>query len=234
MVDSHEVVGQLAGSIDYVPTLYPGFDDFIVLPATRAVSSFALATGAGVTPNELWLALTSDAERPTLDLASANDVSFSVSRANAQTLATNDPILVQLRANLAIGFAGALFLALLGFTVHFVLSGRRRLVDHAILVANGLEPKYVRQGLAIEQIAVAGLALVVGIGLAALTAAVLLPSLELGTAPDSVTPPTVIRVDTLGALLLGAAFVIAAVLLAWFTRRLGTAVDVVTEIRKLG
>jgi hypothetical protein len=233
LVNGNEVVGTLVQAVDYVPTLYAA-DDFVVVPLDRALSRFAAAGDEPAIPNELWLSLKPIAKAQPLSLASASGVSFVVYRASEQSVALNDPILIQLRANLAIGFGSALGLAVLGFAVHFLLVTRRRLSEHAILLANGLDPADIHRGIALEQLTVAVFGLVAGVALAMIATLVLLPSLQLGNNPQDIIPPTVIHLD--GGQLAGAALVLALAmtLLAMFTRRAGSSVNVVEELRRLG
>jgi ABC-type lipoprotein release transport system permease subunit len=149
-------------------------------------------------------------------------------------VAANDPILIQLKGNLLFGIGGALLLALIGFVVHFLVAGRGRRVEHAILEANGLEPADVRHSLALEQLLIASFGLLVAVLLAVIAVELLLPSLQFGSAPEDVTPPTVIRVDWIPVTLIAVGALLVAGLVASLTRRIGTAVDVVDEIRRLG
>jgi ABC-type antimicrobial peptide transport system permease subunit len=111
---------------------------------------------------------------------------------------------------------------------------RSRLAEYAILQANGMEPNDIRRGLALEQLLVVLFALLIGAALAAVAVAVLLPSLQFGSEPSSIEPPTVVRIDwavVMIGLIVAAASTVAT---AWLTRRLGARVDVVSEVRKLG
>jgi len=233
LVNGNEVVGKLMQSVDYVPTLYPA-DDFVVMPLDRALSRFAVAGDEPVIPNELWLSLTPAAEAQQATLPPASGLNFAVYRSYEQSAALNDPILIQLRANLAIGFASALGLAVLGFAVHFLLVTHRRLSEHAILLANGLDPQDIHRGIALEQLAVAVFGLVAGIALAIVAIVVLLPSLQLGNNPQDVVPSTVIHLDAgqLGAA--GLVLALAMTVLAALVRRAGSTVNVVEELRRLG
>jgi hypothetical protein len=232
-VDGNLIVGKLVRGVDFVPTLYPK-DDFVVVPLDRALSAFAAAGDGPMIPNEMWLALTPAAQAQPAAAPAATGVSFVVYRTYEQSAALNDPILIQLRANLAIGFASALGLAVLGFAVHFLIATRRRLSEHAILLANGLEPEDIHRGIALEQVAVAVFGLVAGVLLAIVATVVLLPSLQLGNSPQDVIPPTVIHLDgeqlAVGAL----ALAVSMAILALVTRRAGSAVNVVDELRRLG
>lgn len=233
LVNGNEVIGKLVQAVDYVPTLYPA-DDFVVVPLDRALSRFAAAGDEPAIPNELWLSLKPAAAAQPLTLTGSSGINFVLYRASEQSVALNDPILIQLRANLAIGFASALGLAVLGFAVHFLLVTRRRLSEHAILLANGLDPDDIHRGIALEQLTVAVFGLFAGVALAIVAIVVLLPSLQLGNNPQDVTPPTLIHLD--GEQLAAAALVLALamIVLAMFTRRAGSTVNVVEELRRLG
>jgi hypothetical protein len=224
----------VVGALDYVPTLYPGTEDFLVMALGQAL---ALASGNGnfnVAPNELWLNISGDHRVAVAAFLHDSSVSFVQDRAAEQTSALTDPLFLELRANLAIGFVTALALAALAFTVHFLMAARRRLSEHAILEANGLEPNVVRTGIAIEQVIVVVFALAVGCALAVTLVLWLLPSLQLGSSASDLIPPTILQADWL-ALGVGALItLLVAGALAWAIRRAGTAVDTVGELRRLG
>jgi len=224
----------VVGALDYVPTLYPGTEDFLVMALDQAM---AVASGNGsfsVTPNELWLNVGGDHRAATAAFLRDPSVAFVQDRAADQSNALSDPLFLELQANLAIGFVTALALAALGFTVHFLMAARRRLSEHAILEANGLDPAVVRTGISIEQLIVVVFALAVGCGLAVTLVVWLLPSLQLGSNASDLTPPTILRADWL-ALGIGALVtLLVAGALAWAIRRSGTAVDTVEELRRLG
>jgi hypothetical protein len=224
----------VVGALDYVPTLYPGTEDFLVMALGQAL---ALASGNGsfnVAPNELWLNISGDHRVAVAAFLHDSSVSFVQDREAEQTSALTDPLFLELRANLAIGFVTALALAALAFTVHFLMAARRRLSEHAILEANGLEPNVVRTGIAIEQVIVVVFALAVGCALAVTLVLWLLPSLQLGSSASDLIPPTILQADWL-ALGVGALItLLVAGALAWAIRRAGTAVDTVGELRRLG
>jgi hypothetical protein len=231
--DANQVVARLVGGIDFVPTLYPD-DDFIVVPLDHALSAFAAAGDESIIPNEMWLALKPSVQAQAVATPPMTGVSFVVYRTFEQSAALNDPILIQLRANLAIGFASALGLAVLGFAVHFLIATRRRLSEHAILLANGLEPDDIHRGIALEQVAVVVFGLLAGVLLAIVATFVLLPSLQLGNSPQDVIPPTMIDLDGMQLAVGGLALAVSMAIVALLTRRAGSAVNVVDELRRLG
>jgi predicted lysophospholipase L1 biosynthesis ABC-type transport system permease subunit len=224
----------VVGALDYMPTLYPGTDDFMVMALDQALAVASDNQSFSVAPNELWLNVNGDHRPVVATLLRDSNVAFVQDRGAEQASALSDPLFVELQANLAIGFVTALALAALAFAVHFLTATRRRLSEHAILEANGLEPSVVRAGIAIEQGTIVAFALVVGGALAVTLVLWLLPSLQLGTGASDLIPPTVLHADWL-ALGIGALVTIGiAGALAWAIRRAGTAVDTVDELRRLG
>jgi hypothetical protein len=224
----------VVGALDYVPTLYPGTDDFIVMLLDQALAVASGNQSFSVAPNELWLNVNGDHRAVVAALQRDPNVAFIQDRVVEQASALSDPLFLELQANLAIGFVTALALAALAFSVHFLIATRRRLSEHAILEANGLEPDVVRTGIAIEQIIVVVFALVVGGALAVTLIVWLLPPLQLGSAVSDLIPPTVLHADWL-ALGIGALVTLGvAGVLAWAIRRAGTAIDTIEELRRLG
>jgi hypothetical protein len=219
----------VVGALDYMPTLYPGADEFMVMSLDRLRT-----VSFNAPPNELWMNVKGDHREMVARLLRDPNVSFVQDRSAEEASALGDPLFLALQANLAIGFATSLTLAALAFAVHFLIAARRRLSEHAILEANGLEPGVVRTGLAIEQGIVVLFALVVGCALAVTLIVWLLPSLQLGSGPSDLIPPTVVHEDW-SVLGLGALVTVSlAGALAWAIRRVGTSVDVMEELRRLG
>lgn len=224
----------VVGALDYIPTLYPGTDDFMIMTLSHALDVASDNQSFSVAPNELWLNVKGDHRASAAALLRDPNVSFVMDRDAEEESALSDPIFLALQSNLAIGFGTALALAALAFAVHFLIAARRRLSEHAILEANGLDPGVVRTGIAIEQGIVVLFALAVGCALAVTLVVWLLPSLQLGSTPSDLVPPTVLSADwrVLGISAIVAVVVVGA--LAWAIRRAGTSVDTMDELRRLG
>jgi predicted lysophospholipase L1 biosynthesis ABC-type transport system permease subunit len=215
--------------LDYVPTLYPGTDDFMVFAFDRLRAVFH-----GAPPNELWLNVSGDHREMVARLLRDPNVSYVQDRRAEEASALSDPLFLALQANLAIGFGTALALGALAFAVHFLIASRRRLSEHAILEANGLEPGVIRTGLAIEQAIVVLFAFAVGCALAVTLVVWLLPSLQLGSGATDLIPPTVLHADWLSLGISALVTIGLAGVLAWAIRRAGTSVDTMEELRRLG
>jgi hypothetical protein len=224
----------VVGALDYVPTLYPGTDDFMVMTLDHALDVASGNQSFTVAPNELWLNVKGDHRSSVAAMLRDPNVAFVMDRDAEQASALSDPQFLSLQANLAIGFGTALALAGLAFAVHFLIAARRRLSEHAILEANGLEPAVVRTGIAIEQGIVVLFAIAVGSALAVTLIAFLLPSLQLGSSPSDLVPPTVLSADWFGLGISALLTVAVAGALAWAISRAGTSVDVMEELRRLG
>ena len=232
--DLHSIRAKVVEAVGDFPTLYPGTDSYVLIPLSRAVSAFEAGAGEAITPNELWIRAGPAAQQVAEIAGPSTDVSYVVTKSAQERLALADPVLIQLRADLLIGFLSALALAALGFGVHFLIATRRRLAEHAILQANGLDPAEIRTGISIEQAAVIVVAATWSAAVAAIAVVILLPSLQLGTSVEASTPATLVRVDS-GLLVLAGGVVLGVLLgLGWLTRLVGSTVDVVNELRKLG
>jgi predicted lysophospholipase L1 biosynthesis ABC-type transport system permease subunit len=227
--DGNNFLITVVGALDYVPTLYPGSDEFMVMPLDQLKAVFHDAP-----PNELWLNLKGDHREMVARLLRDPNISYVEDRSAEEASALSDPLFLALQANLAIGFGTALALAALAFAVHFLIAARRRLSEHAILQANGLEPGVVRTGMAIEQGIVVLFALAVGCALALTLIVWLLPSLQLGNGAMDLVPPTVLHADWLSLGISALVTVAVAGALAWGIRRAGTSVDTIEELRRLG
>jgi hypothetical protein len=199
----------VVGRVDYVPTLYPGQEDFLVLELHGLLAHLGYGGEPHAWPNELWanVAPTSDAaDRAALQRSPS--IAQVLDRRDAQRAAASDPLTAQLEANLSIGFATALVLAIAAFGLHFLAAAAGRRGEYAILEANGLAPRTIRRSLVAEQLTVLAFGVLVGLGLGLLTAWIVLPALHLETGPAATIPPTVVTVQW--GLLAGALAVIAA------------------------
>lgn len=227
--DGRPFLVTVVGTLDYIPTLYPGIDDFMVIALDQLKAVFHDAPA-----NELWLNLKGDHRETVARLLRDPNVSFVQDRSAEEASALSDPLFLALQANLTVGFGSALALAALAFAVHFLIAARKRLSEHAILEANGLEPAVVRNGLAIEQGIVVLFALAVGCALAVILVLWLLPSLQLGSTVTDLVPPTVLHADWLSLGISALVTVAVSGALAWAIRRAGTSVDTMEELRRLG
>ncbi len=189
---------QVVAQIPHFPTLYPERNNFLVLPEDGLLAQVGFQGEPQAWPNELWadIAATRDGQdhRAWGREARAREVwdRRAIESANAR-----DPLRLGLLANLEIGFAAALSLAVVAFAVHFLLATRGRLGEYAILDANGLAPWVIQRSLNIEQWTILLFSLVCGTAVGVLLSWVILPALALGTGLPGTVPETAVTVSPL-------------------------------------
>lgn len=234
-VDSAAVPALIVGVVSYFPTLYPVGQDIIVMSEVSLLAELGEAGHQRPWPDELWgRALPGQAGRAAAQLRAHTEVVAVYSAAELRRAAASDPLLLGGRVNLAIGFAAALGLAVAGFAIHFLVVARGRATEYAILRAHGMSSAQVRRSLGVEQALLLAFSGALGLVVGGLTAAVLLPSLQVASSPRDVVPPTVVSVDwaPLALALLG---VLAACLLAGrLGARTAARSGLMAELRSLG
>jgi hypothetical protein len=233
-VDSRAVPVVGVGSLDYFPTLYPQLEDFMVVARESLLSRLARDGDPGALPNEAWLQMPpAAAAQAASTLSQRGDVVQLGNRAADYQIVQRDPLRLELTANLLLGFAAALTLSALAFGLHTLVSARGRLAEYAILRANGLPPAQVERSLLIEEAMLLGFSVLIGSALAAVLAAVVLPSLELASDLRDTVPPTVVVVDLRTAIGSVAAVILACLLAGRAAAWLGGRFDLRTELRLL-
>jgi hypothetical protein len=189
---------QVVGQVPHFPTLYPERNNFLLLPEDGLLALLGFQGEPQAWPNELWA-----------DVASTRDGQDYVAwgrearaaqvwdRRALESANAHDPLRLGLLANLEIGFAAALSLAVVAFAVHFLVATRGRLGEYAILDANGLAPWVIQRSLNIEQWTILLFSLVCGTALGVLLSWVILPTLALGTGLPGTVPETAVTVSPL-------------------------------------
>jgi hypothetical protein len=212
-MDIHGTTVSAIGTLDHFPTLYPGDDDFMLVPLTSLIGRIAEA-GGGLWPNELWLAL-GGPPAPVVDRLWRSPGILDVTD----------------RASLE---AAALTMAVIGFALHFVGAARGRLSEYAILQANGLSPGLVRRSLAIEEGVLLLHSLVCGVLLGVVFSYAVLPAMHVGDASTDLVPPTLVTVDppAVGAALL--VVVAGAALVSVLVGRAAARFDLLGQLREIG
>ncbi|HEX5501552.1 MAG TPA: FtsX-like permease family protein, partial [Thermomicrobiales bacterium] len=219
--------GQIVGALRGFPTLDPGDAPFIVadLPTLDALQT---APGAALfDPTEYWLAV-----QPGRDAAVAGRLRgapFSsplvLSRAARAAELRSNPLALGTIGALALGFAAAAAVAVLGFAVNAAASARERLAEFALLRAIGLHPRQLVAWLSLEQGLTVALSLLGGALLGLALTRLVLPLITLTQAGTAATPPArvVVPWTTVGLLTGGllVALVGTAAILAASLRRLG-------------
>ncbi|HEY6114959.1 MAG TPA: hypothetical protein VI172_03285, partial [Candidatus Dormibacteraeota bacterium] len=207
-IETNDIEVRLVGLTDYFPTLYPGQDDFLLVPLESLLERLRLLGAYGY-PNEAWIAVrgpTTSAARAAE--AATNAEGHAVDRDTLERAALSSPLRLSLDAALVIGFLAALAMVLISFGLHFLAVARGRVSESAIMQANGLPWRVVDQGLLAEQVVVLCHGVLVGAALGALLAVAILPVIRTSVLPADTIPPTVVTLD-LSVLIVAAAALLA-------------------------
>jgi hypothetical protein len=203
-VDNVAVTAVIVGVADHFPTLYPELGDFLVLARDPLLIYLAAGAHQRPWPNEIWVRTTAGgADAAVASMKAAPGFVGLYDRRSLEAASVHSPSQLGLESNLVLGFVAAAALGLLAFAVHFVLLGRARLSDYAVLEANGMDEGMLRRSLVIEQLVILFFCVLVGALLGVLASAVVLPGLQLSPFTADNAPPTIITFDVrlLGAVL---------------------------------
>ncbi len=234
-IDTVDVQLVPVGSFDYFPTHYPAREDLIVAPRSSLLARLGNRGDTSPWPNELW------AEVPAGDMAAVNATVSADStllnsslRSDAERAALNDPLRVGLNDELGLGFVVALAVVVVGFGLHFLAAARSRATQFAIMRANGIPQSTLRRSLLAEQVVVLISGLLAGTAIGLLVSWSVIPIFHLGSLPEDLTPPSVVRLDpvTLLAVVVGTGA--AALLMGRAVAGVGSRVDVMSTVRSLG
>ena len=216
-IETNDVSVHLVGLVDYFPTLYPGQDDFLLLPGEslterlRNLDSYAY-------PNEAWIRVSGPTTTAAGAVAKVTRGEAGITdRESLEAAALSNPLRLSLDAALVIGLVAALTMVVVGFGLHFLAIARGRVGESAIIQANGLPWRVVDRGLFTEQLVVLCYSVVVGVFLGAVMAWTILPVLQTSVLPEEIIPPTVVTLDA-RTLLAGAAALVVA---AWIVGQAG-------------
>ncbi|HEY3085854.1 MAG TPA: hypothetical protein VGK28_10380, partial [Candidatus Dormibacteraeota bacterium] len=207
-INTNDVMVRLVGMLDYFPTVYPGQDDFLLLPSESLTERLRLQNSY-VYANEAWLRVSGSPAAAGAAVQEATHGAASVvDRETLETSALQSPLRLSLDAALVIGFVAALAMVVITFGLHFLAIARARVSESAIMQANGLPWRVVDQALIAEQVVVLCHSVVVGAALGLLLAWAILPVVQTSVLPADVIPPTIVSLDA--ATLLAAALALFA------------------------
>lgn len=232
-IETNDVEVRLVGTIDYFPTLYPGQDDFLLLPAESLTERLRVLS-AYVYPNELWLRVSGSPASAAESIQGATHGQARVTdRETVEREALANPLRLSLDAALVIGFGAALAMVVIGFGLHFLAAARSRVGESAIMQANGLPWSVVDRALFVEQTVVLGYGVVTGAALGAAMAWSILPVLQTSVVPEELIPPTIVTFDPRTLLIAAAALLLAAGAVGWLAVRWAGRFRLAEELRAL-
>lgn len=210
---------QVVEVIDYIPTMYPNDDPFLVVSAEALHRRVNVSTAfIERNPNEYWISLSGPVDEE--DIAAAlepvraryRDV---IDRSEELHRAAIDPLVsAGWKALLSLAFLTVLIVAALGFLVHSRISFDSRRGEFATLRSIGLSIRQVTSLVLIEQLLVIGVAVAFGIFLGLRVGAVVMPYLANTSEMGFVTPPMILEVEWAGfAVTFGLFFLVFAAVL---------------------
>jgi hypothetical protein len=234
-MESIDVPMTAVGTVDYFPTLYPGVDDFLLVPRLAILDRLTRGGSVNAYANEVWLKVAGPTSKvvSTIQDTMRGSLIDLVDRQQLEAAAIEDPLRQSLHGELLIGFLAALAIVVVAFGLHFLAVTRGRVAEFAILQANGLPWRRVRRGLIAEQLILLMYGLVVGAAMGLLLSWVILPELHLGTAASDLTPPTVLVVDRATAASAAVGLAVACLLAGQVAARVGGRFQLVRQLRDL-
>ncbi len=234
-MESTDVPMIAVGTIDYFPTLYPGVDDFLLVPRLALLDRLTRDGSVNAYANEVWLHVSGPTRKvaSTIQDTMRGSLIELVDRQQLEATAIEDPLRQSLHAELLIGFLAALAIVVVAFGLHFLAVTRGRVAEFAILQANGLPWRRVRRGLIAEQLILLTYGLLVGAAMGLLLSWAILPELHLGAAASDLTPPTILVVDRVTAASAAAGLAIACLLAGQVAARVGGRFQLVRQLRDL-
>ena len=232
-IATNDINVRLVATVDYFPTLYPGQDDFLMVPS-QSLAERLRRLNAYVYPNEAWIHVAGSpaAAASAIDTATHGRTRL-VDRETLETSALRSPLRLSLEAALVIGFIAALAMVVITFGLHFLAIARSRVSESAIMQANGLPWRVVDEGLLAEQLVVLTHGLVVGGTLGVALALVILPVVQTSTLPPDVIPPTIVTLDLPALVGAAAALLIAAAVIGRLAMRSAARFRLHDELRSL-
>ena len=179
----------ITGVLNYFPTLYPDDGHFFVGNLDHIYRTI------GNRPYDIWMRL-EGAASPAAILDTLRARGFIITAATDSRWETavwrTDPQRTALFGILSLGFIVAIVISGLGFLLHALFALRQRILQFGLLRALGLSTTQITAVVVYEKLFLVLLAAVGGTLIGALTAALFVPLLQIGTAVHGSTPPFVV------------------------------------------
>ena len=179
----------IAGVLSYFPTLYPEDGHFFVGNLEHIYRTI------GNRPYDIWMRLDGSAA-PAAILETLRARGFIITAATDSRWETavwrTDPQRTALFGILSLGFVVATVISGLAFLLHSLFALRQRILQFGLLRAIGLSTAQITSVVVFEKLFLVLLAAVGGTLIGALTSALFVPLLQIGTAVHGSTPPFVV------------------------------------------
>jgi hypothetical protein len=200
-INSQPAQVQLAGQVNYFPTLYEDQNAGFLVTNRDLLLGFVNGTSlTAVNPNEVLIKV-DEAIVPENASAEAQSLLPGISETwEAETLRRTikaDPMGLGLRSVTYFGYVLTTTLSLVGFATYFYLSARQRESLYSVLRSIGLSPGQLYGALVLEQIVLILAGLTIGTVLGVLLNQLTLPGLPITFGDRPPTPPFIARNDWL-------------------------------------
>ena len=204
MLDTEDLTLEIVDIIDFIPTVDPNQNPFIVadIAAVLAAANRFGAFGSTIQYNELWIRAPEEDTAYVADRITAqiNLLPFSftgiVHRDAALAEIASDPLV---RAGwsvlLALAYGTVLLVSAVGFLVHSQVSFDARKGEFALLRTIGLSMRQLLSLVVLEQALVLGVAIGIGIFMGTRLGGTMLPFLSKSGEGIRVVPPILVEVD---------------------------------------
>jgi hypothetical protein len=189
---------QIAGVVHYFPTLYEtDAASFAICNRDRLLAEFYTYPERVVEANEVWIEVEDGVDAASLahTLAQQPGVEQVWQREELRRDLRSEPLSLGLDGLLAISYAVALILSIVGFTIYFGLAVRQRTVEFGVLRAMGLSAGQLLALLSIEQMVLIVLGLAGGTGLGVALSRLVLPYMAISFGGREIVPPFLPVVD---------------------------------------
>jgi len=188
--------------VDYFPTLDPDGRGFVIANLERVSSlrNLVPSNSKHFYPNEVWLAVTDDAEQKKVVLDTLDTGEFRADELYDQAAmiaeSKADPLAAAGWSGiLLIVFLGVTFVSGLGFAVYAYLSARGRQLEFAILRTLGFSLRQIIGLVGLEQLFVIGIGMGIGTLIGQRLNSVMMLFLQLAGQGGRVVPPIVLTTD---------------------------------------
>ena len=211
---------QVVELIDYIPTMYPADDPFLIISVEALHRRVNVSTPfIERSPNEYWISTSSTVSEEAIEAAlEPRRARFRevIDQSEVLHRAAIDPLVsAGWKALLSLAFLTVLIVAALGFLVHSRISFDSRRGEFATLRSIGLSIRQVTSLVLIEQLLVIGVAVGFGIFLGLRVGAIVMPYLANTSERGLVAPPMTLEVEWVGfAVTFGLFFLVFAAVLS--------------------
>lgn len=212
----------IIGETNFYPTLYQEVGPFLVADFGTVQSVIFNATGNFIQPNETWL----DLAPAVSESAIVQAIQLGSDRYRVEAVASfqealdsyvTDPLSLGLIGLLFLSFVVVLMLSIISLLTYAGLTAQFRRSEFGVLQALGISRIRIVLSMALEQILVTGIAVLIGAVIGIILSTQVLPTLASSITTRTITPPFVVRTETIALLQYGVVLAMVLVVVLVFT-----------------